>query len=148
MLTMVTIETDIEINRPSDEVFAFVADQTNAPRWQRDLHEVRRLTDGPLRAGTEHVFVRRFAGRRLESRNRFTAYEEGRRVAFEFPDGWVSGDASYAVEPLASGRTRLHSRVSLRFPGPTRLATPLLRRVIARDARRDDAALKSLLEAR
>jgi len=67
-----------EIARPVREVFAFVADQTNAPQWQTDLHEVRRLTDGPIGVGSEHEFVRTFAGRRFASRNRFVAFEDGR----------------------------------------------------------------------
>ena len=41
------------------DVFAFLSDQLNAPRWQRGLHEVRRTTDGPIGVGSEHVFVRR-----------------------------------------------------------------------------------------
>jgi hypothetical protein len=44
--------------RPASEVFAFVSDQTNAPLWQEGLQEVRRITEGPIRVGTEHVFAR------------------------------------------------------------------------------------------
>jgi uncharacterized membrane protein len=45
---VIDVTTSVEIARPVREVFAFVADQTNAPQWQTDLHEVRRLTDGPM----------------------------------------------------------------------------------------------------
>ena len=31
---MISVETRIEIGRPAADVFAFVSDQTNAPRWQ------------------------------------------------------------------------------------------------------------------
>jgi uncharacterized membrane protein len=44
---MIDVEDSIVINRPIGEVFAFVADQTNAPRWQNGLEQVRRTTDGP-----------------------------------------------------------------------------------------------------
>ena len=145
---MITVESTVDIDRPSTEVFGFVADQTNAPGWQHGLHEVRRLTDGPIGVGTEHVFVRRFAGRRVESRNRFTRYEPGRSVHFEIPDGWVTGQASYLVEPDGAGRCRLTSRMEFHVTGPAALASPLLARVLARDSRRDEAALKALLEAR
>ena len=66
---MISMETRIEIGRPAADVFAFVSDQTNAPRWQSGLDEVHRLTPGPIGVGSEHSFVRRFAGRRIESRN-------------------------------------------------------------------------------
>ena len=45
---MIDLETKVEIARPVSQVFAFVADQTNAPQWQDGLHEVRRLTNGRL----------------------------------------------------------------------------------------------------
>ena len=45
---MLTVEGSIVIGRPAEDVFAYVSDQTNAPRWQRGLLEVRRTTDGPI----------------------------------------------------------------------------------------------------
>ncbi|MBA2513779.1 MAG: SRPBCC family protein [Solirubrobacterales bacterium] len=75
---MIDLETTVEISRPVTEVFAFVADQTNAPRWQGGLHEVRRLTEGPLGVGTEHEFIRRFAGR---TRRHGTGSSRSRRDA-------------------------------------------------------------------
>lgn len=99
----INVQSRIQIERPAGEVFAFVTDQTNAPRWQDGLTEVRRITDGPIGVGTEHVFVRQFAGRRIESRNRFTRLEPGRFVEFEVPQGWLTGTASYRVDPLPNG---------------------------------------------
>ncbi|MDQ3104693.1 MAG: SRPBCC family protein [Actinomycetota bacterium] len=144
---MIVVESVVDIDRPATEVFSFVADQTNAPRWQHGLHEVRRLTDGPIGVGTEHAFVRRFAGRRIESRNRFIHYEPSCCVQFEIPDGWLTGQASYLVEPTGTGRCRLISSMQFHATGPAALAGPLLAHVLARDSRRDEAALKALLEA-
>jgi Polyketide cyclase / dehydrase and lipid transport len=139
------VETRTPIDRAPGEVFAFVADQTNAPRWQQGLRSVRRLDPGPIGMGSEHVFVRRFAGRVLESRNRFVAYEPPRRVEFEIPAGWLSGRASYEVEPRAAG-SLLISRMEFRAAGPGRLLEPLLARLLEHDARRDEDRLKQLLE--
>lgn len=141
---MVVVETAIDIARSSAEVFDFVADQTNGPRWQHGLVEVERVTPGPIGMGTEHVFVRRFAGRRLSSRNRYTHYVPGRYVAFEFPDGWARGRASYLVEAVGPTLTRLWSRVELDVGG---VLAPMLARVLERDTRADEAVLRSLLGA-
>lgn len=142
---MIDVESTLEISCPVDEVFAFVADQTNAPKWQKGLREVRRLTDGPIGVGSRHEFVRRFAGRELASRNRFVAFEEGRFVRFEIPEGWLTGHASYLTEPSAGG-TVLTSRMSFRAHGLAVLLEPLLTRILARDSRRDEQRLKRLLE--
>ncbi len=141
-----SVQTCLEIARPASEVFAFVADQTNAPQWQRGLHEVRRTTTDPIGVGTEHVFVRRFAGMKIESRNRFTRYEPGRFVSFEIPSGQITGEASYLVEPTDTDSCRLTSEVHFRVSGLAGLAAPLLARVFERDTKRDEAALKELLE--
>ena len=143
---MIDLETRVEIARPVQEVFAFVADQTNAPRWQTDLHEVRRLTEGPIGVGSEHEFVRTFAGRRFASRNRFVAFEPGRYVQFEIPSGWISGSAAYRTEASPSGGTVLTSRMEFRVRRPMSLLEPVLSRLLAKDSRRDEQRLKILLE--
>lgn len=140
------IQNRIDIDRPAGVVFDFVADQTNAPRWQQGLHEVRRVTPGPVGVGTEHVIARRFAGMNIEARNRYTAYDPGRFVSFEIPSGKITGEASYLVEPTSSNTSRLISEVNFRVSGLAGLATPLLARVFDRDSTRDMAALKDLLE--
>lgn len=145
---MISVETRIEIGRPAAEVFAFVSDQTNAPRWQSGLDEVQRLTPGPIRVGSEHSFVRRFAGRRIESRNKFVAFEPGRFVAFDIPPGGgVTGEASYLVEPTSDASSALTSRVQLRFFGVGRVLEPIMGRLLRHDSERDERTLKALLEA-
>jgi uncharacterized protein YndB with AHSA1/START domain len=143
-----SVRTHIDIARPAADVFNFVADQTNAPQWQKGLHEVRRTTPGPIDVGTEHVFVRRFAGIKIESRNRFTRYEPGRFVSFEIPAGRITGEASYLAEPTGTNTSRLTSEVHFRVSGLAGLAAPLLALVFKRDTTRDEAALKELLEQR
>lgn len=145
---MIDVTTSVEIARPVREVFAFVADQTNAPQWQTGLHEVRRLTDGPIGVGSEHEFVRTFAGRRFASRNRFVAFEPGRFVQFEIPSGWITGRASYRTEASQSAGTLLTSQMEFRVRGPLSLLEPILSRLLARDSGRDEQRLKRLLEQR
>lgn len=144
---VIDVVTHLDVDRPAGDVFAFVSDQLNAPRWQRGLHEVRRTTDGPIGVGTEHLFVRRFGGRRIESRNRFVEFEAGRYVAFEIPDGAMTGRASYLVEPIDANRCHVTSTMRFTVAGWMRVAEPLLARVLERDSRRDEQRLKRLLES-
>jgi len=146
-MRMIDVVTHLDVDRPAAEVFAFVSDQVNAPLWQSGLHEVRRTTDGPIGVGTEHVFVRRFAGRRIESRNRFIEFESDRYVAFEIPDGTITGRASYLVEPNGDDRCHVTSTMQFNVNGWMRFAEPLLARVLERDSRRDEQTLKCHLES-
>ena len=93
------------------------------------------------------MFVRRFAGRRIESRNRFVDFEPGRYVAFEIPNGAMTGQASYLVEPIDADRCHVTSTMRFSIAGWMRLAEPLLARVLERDSRRVEQTLKQLLES-
>lgn len=141
------ITTRLEIERPVPEVFAFVADQTNATKWQTGLHEVRRLTAGPIGIGTEHEFVRTFAGRRISAQNRFVVFEPDRYVQFEIPSRWMSGTASYRTDSSQSGGTVLTSNMQFHVRRPLSLLEPVLARILRRDTIRDEQRLKILLES-
>ena len=80
--------------------------------------------------------------------NRFLAFEPGRYVRFEIPSGWITGTASYRTEDNQSAGTVLTSRMEFRVRGPLSLLEPVLSRLLAKDSRRDEQRLKSLLEHR
>lgn len=56
---MLTFEQTIRINRPVAEVFAFLADLENLPKWNYYVLEVRKLSDGPIGIGTTYHQVRK-----------------------------------------------------------------------------------------
>src|SRR5512133_3018254 len=122
---MIKEEQSIVIARPIDEVFAFVADQMNAPRWQQGLLEVRRTSETPLGIGTKHTFVRKFMGRRLEATNEYVEYELNRKVALRSTSGPMAFEGSYLTEP-ADGGTRVTSRIKMQPGNFVALAEPLI----------------------
>ncbi|MFB8147424.1 SRPBCC family protein [Microbacterium sp. NPDC057407] len=141
---MFTVTTRSIIAAEPDAVFRFVADQTNAPRWQSGLKQVRRLTAGPIGVGTEHEFTRTFAGRILTSRNRFVRFEPGHLVEFEVPGAWLSGRAAYLVEPVTGG-TRLISTMQFSARGAWRVLEPFLRLLLVRETSKDEGRLAAIL---
>jgi uncharacterized membrane protein len=42
------VEESVEINRPLEEVFDYVANRQNLPEWSSSLQELRSETQGPL----------------------------------------------------------------------------------------------------
>jgi uncharacterized protein YndB with AHSA1/START domain len=142
---MIKVDESVVIDRPAEDVFAYVSDGTNAPRWQRGLREVRRTTEGPIGVGTRHTVERDFMGRRLTLTNEFTRYEPNTLVAFDWK-GTVPGQASYIVEPVEMARTKLTSRVEMRPSGLLRLAEPVMAAGLARDVKANLVTLKRLLE--
>lgn len=141
---MVNVERSVAVERSSDDVFAFVADQTNAPRWQSGIVEVRRLTDGPSGVGTRHAFTRMLMGRRMSGENEYLEFVPGRRVAFRTTSG-PGLLASYDVTPGSSG-ARLTARIELDVSGIMTIAAPLVARALSRDVEANLARLKDVLE--
>ncbi|MBA3422016.1 MAG: SRPBCC family protein [Thermoleophilaceae bacterium] len=64
---MAHFEHTVEIARPVGEVFAFVTEPSNYPRWQPSLVAVQPHRRGRLRPGSEVTEVRRFFGREVET---------------------------------------------------------------------------------
>jgi uncharacterized membrane protein len=52
-------ENTIRIDRPVDEVFAFLSDFENVPKWNYYVLEVRQLSDNPVGVGTTYHQVRK-----------------------------------------------------------------------------------------
>ena len=145
---MIKVEKSIVIDRSQEDVFEYVSDHTNAPRWQRGLFEVRRATEGTIGVGTRHTLVRMFMGRRMEASNEFTQYEPNRLVSFNVTSGSVAAQGWYVVEPAGSDRARLTSRIEMRPSGLIRLAQPLMAASLRREVEANLSDLKGLLEAK
>jgi carbon monoxide dehydrogenase subunit G len=56
---MLKFENTIRIDRPAAEVFAFLSDFENIPRWNYFVLDVRKLSDGPIQVGTTYHQVRK-----------------------------------------------------------------------------------------
>jgi hypothetical protein len=144
-LVVIKVEKSTIVHRPSDEVFAYVADQTNAAQWQSGIVEVRRLTDGPPGLGTKHRFTRTLMGRRMTGENEYVVFEPGKQVAFRTTSG-PRLLASYAVTATLDG-TRLTATMDVDFSGIMSVAEPLVARALSRDVVANLARLTSILES-
>lgn len=144
---MIHIEDSIVINRPVEEVFAYVSDLTNAPEWQTGLLEVRRTTTAPLGVGTQFTFVRKFLGRKLEASNVFTVYSPHEIITFVTTSGPVAVEASYLFQTQAAG-TQMTCRMAMKAEGFSRLAEPLIAASVRREMSAEFGYLKDLLENR
>jgi uncharacterized protein YndB with AHSA1/START domain len=142
---MIRVEKSGIIQRPIEEVFAYIGDQTNTPHWQAGLVEVRRTTKGPIGVGTKHTFVRTFMGRRMEADSEYIAFEPNRRIAFKTTSGPVRVEASYVFEAVPEG-TRVTSTVEMDASGFLSLAEPLIAAGLRREMKAAIPVLKELLE--
>ena len=144
---MVETSTSIEIERAAGEVFAFVSEFPNNPRWQRGLRECRWTSEPPLRVDSTYDQHARFLGRDLVNSFRVVELVPDRRVRFTSTTGTFPLTITRTVEPLGDRRSRFTEQVAGDPRGVYRIAEPLLRRLVKRTIERDFPRLKALLEA-
>jgi carbon monoxide dehydrogenase subunit G len=140
------VEHTVVVERPPDEVFAFLTDLSNVPEWQSGAVAVRE-PDGELGVGTTYVQVLQFLGRRFEATLEVVEFEPGRRFSLRSVSGPIPLEVRHALEPADGG-----TRVTVVLEGKTgrffRLGDGLVERKAKRQVEQDFAALKSIVEAR
>jgi carbon monoxide dehydrogenase subunit G len=138
-------ELAVEIARPPEDVYAYLADPTHLRDWQADVEEVRDSPGGPLPVGATFTEVRSFMGKRAVSTLEVIAAEPGRELSLETVEGPVHVVVRHLLEPARDG-TRLRLEADADLGKLAGLGGPLVRRAAERRARADVARLKELLE--
>jgi len=92
----------ITINRPIADVFAFVADGANAPKWRSGVLGTARLAGKGVGEQWSQG-VQGPGGRRIAADYEITAHEPPRRLAFKAIAGPVRPTGSYALEEAGDG---------------------------------------------
>ncbi len=141
---MFTIQQSVAIARPVDQVFAFLADPANIPRWRPDVLETR--GGGPLHAGSEFDEVISFGGRKTQT-FRVQVFEANKTLEVAAIAGLgIRPTQRYSVS-TSDGSTTVAIHVAVRTQGLFRLLEPMLPRMIATKWRTYSERLRQLLEA-
>jgi uncharacterized protein YndB with AHSA1/START domain len=139
-----TFENTVMIRRPIEDVFAFLADFENIPRWNYAIVETRKMSQGPVGVGTIYQQVRSVPSR-SEERFEVIAYNPPRQLEIQGQLGPFPSRLSYALDAVPEG-TRVTNAVELELRGPSRLlgrvAVPRVRDAVAANLHK----LKELLE--
>ena len=130
---MATFENTVMISRPIEEVFAFLSDFENVPKWNYAIVETHKVSEGPVGVGTIYQQVRSVPSRSKE-RFEVTAYNPPRQLEIRGQLGPFPSRLAYALAAVPEG-TRITNAVELELRGPGRLlgrvAVPRVRDAVA-----------------
>jgi uncharacterized protein YndB with AHSA1/START domain len=141
---MFTIQQNVTIARPVDQVFAFLAEPDNIPRWRPDVLEVT-SGGGRLQMGSEFDEVINFGGRKTQT-FRVNVFEPNETLEVVAIAGLgIRPTQRYALSS-SDGTTTISIRVTVRTQGLFRLMEPLLPKMIAAKWRNYSDRLRGLLE--
>lgn len=142
------IQREIVIHRPVEEVFDFVADGRNEPRYNPGSLHAELTSAGDIGIGATFRSEGKMMGRRAEVIYEITAYERPRQLSLHLtkpPMGmYLRGVQTF--ETVAAG-TKTRWSYDLETRGLFKLMTPMIARMFGRRIEAVLASLKRLLES-
>jgi uncharacterized protein YndB with AHSA1/START domain len=141
------IEHSIDINRPAEEVFAYLDQVDRHNEWQGQLVSTTVETDGPTRVGTRVVERRKVPGGPRDFPYEITEHDPPRTASFRGTAGLIRSVGTYTVDPIGESSSRLNSELDLEGHGIGKLFAILARRQAAKQVPVDQEKFKELLES-
>src|SRR5690349_3168662 len=132
---MIQHEVTIHLNRPVEQVFAYLMDTDKLSTWQSNLIKTEQISVGPLRAGSRFREVRRLGRRESEIQAEITIFEFNKRFETKTltkPQVTVS----YSFETEAGG-TLLKQRFVMLTSGLICMMEPLIASSIKKESEAD-----------
>ena len=105
-------EATVVVDRPIDEVFAFLANGENDPKFSPRVLEIAKTTDGPPGVGTVYASTVKDAGMKTKREFKLTEFEAPTRIRWaETSKNLVTAaEGGYDLAPEGSGtRVTIHN---------------------------------------
>lgn len=140
------IRHSIVIDRPAEEVFAYLDQLDRHSEWQSSLESARVETDGPTRVGTRVIERRRVPGGTQEVPYEITEHDPPRRASFRGTSGPIRPVGTTTVEPVSATSARVSIELDLEGHGLGKALAVVARRQAAVELPKSHQKLKELLE--
>jgi carbon monoxide dehydrogenase subunit G len=96
------------VDRPIADVYAYLADGTNDPKFSPRVLSIRKEPDGPSAVGTVFVSKVKDAGMKTDRRFELTELVEPTKIRWsERSKNLITADGGYDLEDLGDGRTKV-----------------------------------------
>lgn len=145
VVVMVAVKGEIVIDRRPQEVFEFVANGENEPRYNSRMRVAKKITDGPIGVGTS--FRQEIMGRKIvPMTTEFTGFDRPRHLTEV--STWTGGTSTGGLtfEPV-NGSTLMRWSWDVQPHGVLRFMGPVVAAMGRRQERRIWTGLKRLLES-
>src|SRR5947209_6760859 len=143
-ILMAHYRASIEIQRPREEVFAYLSDFSTTREWDPGVVEAERVNGQAVGDGTEFRLVAEFLGRKNELTYRIVEYDPPHAVTFLGENATVVSRDRITFESTDTG-TRVAYDADLALRGLLRIAEPLLALAFNRVGDRALAGLRRTL---
>lgn len=143
---MITFTNTIDIARPINEVYEYLADLRNVPEWNWAIESTEPTSHGPISVGSTFRQVRHTPTRSIEELQ-ITELQQSERIVVSGQLGAFNARIIYSLSPGHDGTT-VENTMALEATGPTRVLGALAGPRVSRSVASNLADLKKLLEFR
>ena len=144
---MAHYNASVDTPRPLEEVFAYLSDFSTTAEWDPGVVEAERLTEPPIREGSEFRLLARFLGRETPLTYRVVEFDPPKAVTVRGENASVVSLDRMTFEPAGEG-TLITYDAELSLKGPMKLADPLLGLAFKRVGDRALAGLRQTLKGK
>ncbi|MFD3925459.1 SRPBCC family protein [Streptomyces sp. NPDC058614] len=142
-------EATAEINRPIEEVFAFLSEGTNDPKFSPRVQAITKTPEGPTAKGTVFTSTVKDAGMKTGRTFRITEFEAPHRIRWtETSKNIVTADeGGYDLESTGPGTTKVRIFNNLEGHGIGKLLVGFALGAARKDAPAFGQRIKTAVEA-
>lgn len=145
-----TVRKSVTIDRPIADVFEFIADGKNDPRWCPSVEEMEQIAGNGARPGTRYRMRHAPGGMKFDAIVEIVDCSPPHSLKWTMTDSGHTLHGTYELEAF-DGKTRLKQTSQITFEGWLRIPGLLMKHFIARDVKKElgkqFANLKQILEA-
>jgi uncharacterized membrane protein len=135
--------SEIVINSPREDVFAFLADPENDPQWRSGVLDLKRVSGSGIGARYAQG-VKGPGGRRIPADIEITELTAGEAIAFQTVAGPVRPRGRYTLA-ADDGGTSVRFELEADVKGLKRLLAPVVQKAMNNEVRQLDS-LKRVIE--
>lgn len=129
---MAHAEDTVTVGRPIAEVFAFLADGTNDPRWRPEVTSISHVSGTGV--GTQYAQTMKGpGGRSIKGDYRITVYDEPTRLGFEVIAGPARPVGLFTLREVQPGSTEVTFTMDLKPKGLMVLMTPMINKQVQKE---------------
>lgn len=143
---MFTITEQIDIGRERDEVFVFLTEPSNRPRWDASVLSEELLTPAPVKAGSAIRTRMSVMGRLITFDWRVTAFQVPRAMAATSTSGTMPTSLRFTFAESDDG-CRVTATIEGDPSGMLRLVEPIVAQAASSTLRAGLARARELLES-
>ena len=144
---MAVLNERVDTGLGIEDTFAFIADFSNAAKWDPGVATSVQVGEGPVRVGARYRLGVRLAGRVAPMDYTITRLETPRRVVLSGAGSGVEAVDDIRFEPAGTGTT-IHYTADIRLRGLLRLFEPFAGGAFKRVAADAKAGMQRALDER